>query len=334
MPQQQATICTTCHKAQKSGIHDSGEGTDNDPPCSLCHNPHNHESAEAQMHANHSAGCMVCHAPESAEPHQAMPQGARNCLDCHQGIAHAPEDSAPPLHPSAVRGRGVTLFYPGHASRDWLLRDHPGSQPLRQGTDCQRCHRGEEADMGAALAPGLEPASRVVGIAFDSKDDALLIELNWSGSREDRQIALMWGGPENTEFARGGCFAACHDKTGAHDYSMDGLTNESEIVERWAIQLESGEVETALMGRSAGASSAVSARVDYTDGQWHVRLAVDLGRPGHGAHFNRAGRYTFGMALHTAHDSGREHLVSLPMSLGFGTEDTDFSAGGESLTGH
>jgi predicted CXXCH cytochrome family protein len=324
VPEEQSAICTTCHKAQKSGIHDRGEGFENDPPCSLCHNPHNHEAAEPQMHANHSAGCMLCHAPEPGAPHETMAQGARDCLDCHQGIAHAPEDSAPPLHPSAVRGRGVTLFYPGHAGRDWLLRDHPGSQPLRQGTDCQRCHRGDEAEIGAAMAPDLDPASRVVGIAFAANGDELVIELNWSGTREDRQLALMWGGPQSTEFSHGGCFAACHDETGAHDYTMGGLT---ETVERWAVQLDTGEVDSKQVGSAgaAGSRKAISATVHYENGQWHVSLAVNLGQTGTGVHFNRTGRYTFGMALHTAHDSGREHLVSLPMSLGFGTTDTEFT---------
>lgn len=328
VPDQQAAVCTTCHKAQKSGIHDLGRGTAGDPPCSLCHNPHNHESAQPQMRANDSAGCMACHAPTMEQAHEAPAQGAGDCLDCHQGIAHAAEDSAPPLQPIAVRGRGVTLFYPGHASRQWLLRDHPGSQPLRQGTDCQRCHRGDEADIGAAMAPGLEPSSRVVGIAFSSTDETLHIELNWSGSREDRQIALMWGGPGNTEFTRGGCFAACHQATQAHNYAMAGMDDPEQAVERWVVALDSGNVSTALVGDTVASNGnrTVQATAQFDNGQWTVNLEVTLDRASNGVQFTHSDRYTFGIALHTSADSGREHLVSLPMSLGFGTEDTDFSA--------
>ena len=321
VPEEQLSVCTTCHKAQKSGIHELGG--ENDPPCSLCHNPHNHEAARPQMQANDSAGCLFCHGSEQmGSDHRP----ARVCLDCHQGIAHAPEDSAPPLHPQAVQGRGVTLFYPGHASREWLVRDHPGSQPLRQVTDCQRCHRGDEVEIGQTMAPGLDPSSRVVGIAFASDTATLTIELNWSGTRDDRQIALMWGGPSNEEFSRGACFAACHDTEPNHT-TMGGLADPGQAVELWRIQLDSGEVNTALVRGSVEdqADNTVAATVLHRDGQWTVELAVELGGASEGVLFERANRYTFGIALHTVNDSGREHLVSLPMSLGFGTEDTDFS---------
>lgn len=288
------------------------------------------------MQANGSAGCLVCHGSEQMGSEH---QPARVCLDCHQGISHAPEDSAPPLHPQAVQGRGVTLFYPGHASREWLVRDHPGSQPLRQGTDCQRCHRGDEADIGAAMAPGLDPSSRVVGIAFSRQGETLAIELNWSGTSDDRQIALMWGGPENPEFSRGGCFAACHEAqpgqverliahqgTDPLDASMGGPATE-QTVERWRIQLDSGEVSTTLVRPAVEGqrTNEVVAKVRHSDGQWTVKLAIALGQASDGVSFTPANRYTFGMALHSGRDSGREHLVSLPMSLGFGTEDTEFS---------
>lgn len=348
---QQFTICTTCHKAQKSGIHDLGSGGAQDPPCSACHDPHNHEAAAPRMHANDSAGCVFCHHEEQMETlaalnpragnfHRMLDRSQRDCLDCHQGIAHAPEDSAPPLQPMAVPGRAVTLFYPGHASRQWLEREHPGSQPLRQGTDCQRCHRGDEPGLGAAMAPGLEPSSRVLGIAFSSTGDRLRIELNWQGSREDRQLALMWGGPANPEFARGGCFAACHEAppgqatrlivhqgTDPLDASMGGFIAPGEAVELWRVQLDTGEVTTAPVRSSVENRSGnqVAASTKYEDGNWQVQLEVELGRASEGLHFARGNRYTFGLAVHGARASGREHLVSLPMSIGFDTEDTDFS---------
>ena len=48
LPEQQASVCTTCHKAQKKGIHELGGELSEEPPCSSCHNPHNHETAEPQ----------------------------------------------------------------------------------------------------------------------------------------------------------------------------------------------------------------------------------------------------------------------------------------------
>ena len=61
LQRQQFQVCTTCHKAQKSGIHGLGGELQDDPPCSLCHNPHDHEAAGPQMQANGSAGCVFCH---------------------------------------------------------------------------------------------------------------------------------------------------------------------------------------------------------------------------------------------------------------------------------
>ena len=81
-----------------------------------------------------------------------MAQTDRTCLDCHQSIAHAAPDSAPPLIPEPASSRDIALFFPGQADSEWLISSHPGSQPLRQGTGCQQCHRGEERIMGVARA--------------------------------------------------------------------------------------------------------------------------------------------------------------------------------------
>ncbi len=267
---EQSRVCTTCHKAQKTGIHDLGEQGPENPPCSLCHNPHNHEAAQPQMAANESAGCTFCHDtaqmetlaalnPKAGNYHRALDEGKRGCLDCHQGISHAPEESAPLLHPEPVRGRQLTLFYPGNATRQWLTSEHPGSQPLRQGTDCSLCHRGDEAQMGASLGAGLKQPSRQLGVAFSREADQILIDVRWTGSEEDTHLALMWGDDSNTEFRRGGCFAACHDNGqsqasrflfhGGDEYpaaTMGAITTGAEL---WRIALATGALETARVGR-------------------------------------------------------------------------------------
>ncbi len=345
---QQFTVCTTCHKAQKTGIHDLGQG--NDPACSLCHNPHNHEAAESKMRANASAGCVVCHddqqmnalmepRPDAGNLHPSLAGRELSCIDCHQHIAHAAEDSAPPLHPKAVSQRPITLFYPGNASREWLTSEHPGSQPLRQGTSCQRCHRGEEALLGRAMAPGLEPSSREIDIAFSRAGDQLHIELQWPGTVDDRQLALMWGEQDNLPVSRGGCFAACHDagpgENTAPDHllidplqtTMGGLDKPRQAAEQWRIQLDDGSVQTALAGHTVKdqPTNTVSASSSFNAGLWTVNLAIELNGAGPGISFGDQGRYTFGIALHGPGDEGREHLVSLPMTLGLNTRDTDFT---------
>lgn len=354
---QQAEVCTTCHKAQKSGIHDLGQDISEDPPCSLCHNPHDHESATTRMRENQSQGCVYCHDQQQMDGlaainnkagnyHRVMADPAHSCIDCHEGIAHAPEGSALPIHPSPARGRSVTLFYPGGIDHQWLLQEHPGSQPLRQGTHCQRCHRGDEAEMGASLAAGITPSSREIGIAFALQGDDLHIELSWEGPASDRHVALMWGDGQFSTFRQGGCFAACHTREdGPKIWSGKYLHNDKqappspegtmgsavaagERAELWRIPLGSEAASTALIAESANPRTANQLVVgkQHDNGRWTVSLRLELERAADGIHFSREGRYTFGIALHGAANSGREHWTSLPMSLSFGGIDTDFTA--------
>ena len=218
----QAQICLLCHKTQKSGIHSLPEKIADNPPCSSCHNPHGNPDAERQMRNNRSAGCNSCHnlvamakdprvSAKATSYHKTMTQPGRTCIDCHSGIAHAPANSVAPVLPAtAVSRKTITLFSPGQIDREWLTSEHPGSQPLRQGLDCETCHQGDEKTMGAKLAAPGATAARDISIAFKRQKDALLVSLSWLGGADDQQIAIMWGDGGNQEFGRGACWAACH----------------------------------------------------------------------------------------------------------------------------
>jgi predicted CXXCH cytochrome family protein len=356
--EQQAAVCTTCHKAQRSGIHDLGEGAPDNPPCSLCHNPHDHESAATRMRENQSLGCVVCHDQAQMESlailntqagkyHRVMAEQARSCIDCHEGIAHAPEDSAPPMHPHPVRERTVVLFHPGHINHQWLLREHPGSQPLRQGAHCRRCHRGDEAAMGASLAAGFTPSHREVSMAFAREVDQLVIDLSWEGPAADRHLALMWGDASYPTFRQAGCFAACHggeqgnarELFGKYPYAAEKSSDQSagtmdipaaagQRAELWRIPLGSAAPDTALLSGDAGPrpGNRLSVERHYSHGQWSVTLRLQLDTADSGIHFSGQGPYTFAVALHGAENPGRAHWVSLPLTLSFGGNDTDFTA--------
>ena len=106
LPEQQASVCTGCHKGQATGMHGMEGDLAAEPPCSSCHDPHNHETAEPQMATNESAGCRACHdlqalandplqAPKTRDYHIAAQQPGKTCLSCHQGIAHGPGATAP-----------------------------------------------------------------------------------------------------------------------------------------------------------------------------------------------------------------------------------------------
>jgi nitrate/TMAO reductase-like tetraheme cytochrome c subunit len=362
----QAQVCTTCHKAQKRGIHGMQELAAVNPPCSACHNPHDHETADAEMLANDSAGCRACHTPLGAEAlatapaaasdyHRLTASGDRSCLDCHRGIAHAAADAVTAMVPQAVVSRLVTLFQPGGADSEWLLRDHPGSQPLRQGGNCQQCHRGEEARMGVAQAGDLTPAYREITVAFSRSQEALTLSLRWRGSGDDTVLALMWGDGGSESFRRGGCFAACHTTSGEeHDsgaakgkYLLEsrvertppGRAGEAknpdkirdmmaagEFVTLWRLQLDSGQFDLAtLLGEVHWLeTNLIQIKKRRVDNNWAVEITAPLNNTGLQKPFTTDGKYTFGIALGSASHPGGGHWVSLPLTLSLVGDETDF----------
>ena len=368
--QQQAEVCTVCHKVQKKGIHGLEKLASRNPPCSDCHNPHDHESAQAQMLGNQSAGCSHCHdlvrmadskrvSDKAKSYHKAMARPGRTCLQCHQGEAHAPADTAPPMHPVPVTNKTITLFYPGMADSAWLAQSHPGSQPLRQGANCQQCHRGEEQAMGVARGGDITPASREVDVAFAREGDELHITLQWQGAADDAAISIMWGASANHEaFSAGGCFAACHsDLPGmsrdrgqaTRKYlqvsrsqqqgigrptlvkggtELAQLMEEGAFVEIWRISLGSSRVDKALLLATVDWQPAklISINNNYVDGRWSMALKLQMADTGEGVRFVSDNKYTFGIAMNGANNPGGKHWVSLPMTLSFGGDDTDFTA--------
>ena len=332
--EQQADVCTMCHKAQKQGIHGMQEMADSNPPCSACHNPHDHESAENEMLHNDSVGCRSCHDPrvlqnfyEPAQEgndsfHQMTPQADHTCLDCHQGIAHAAVDSVTAMVPQALSRKEITLFYPGTADSDWLRESHPGSQDMRQGRNCQQCHRGEEAVMGEAQSAGRGDAFRNVQVAFTLEADQLLISLQWQGPKDDSSISLMWSGRDAEALRNSGCFAACHsDMTGmgqdrgqqpgkylsaSRVQTQQEMLAQGEFAELWRIQLQSSTVEESLVLADTRWEPATSISVEkhYRDGQWDVTISRKLNEAVSRLGFTEEDKYTFGVALNGANNRG------------------------------
>ena len=365
----QAEVCTICHKAQKAGIHGLDEDPDADPACTTCHNPHDHESPVTEMLGNRSEGCRSCHdlvemaaledgSDKARSYHKVMAQADRTCLDCHQGISHAAPGSVPPMVPTATHEGSITLFYPGQSDSEWLRTEHTGAQPLRQGTGCQQCHRGEEAAMGEALAEGKRVATRQLDVAFSIADGALQIDLGWRGPADDADIALMWGDRGNRVFQRGGCFAACHNdmpgmtrdrgvQTGKYLLAsrvqeqrvgqpalvrdadeLAKLRAENYFIEMWRIDLASGRVETSALLEKLDWSDArgITTSASHDGERWTVRIRRPLGQLPGLKNFHADERYTFGVALHGADQPGGNHWISLPVSLGLASENTDFRA--------
>mgnify|MGYP003663636535 CR=1 FL=1 len=365
----QAEVCTMCHKAQKAGIHGLGGKLDAQPACSTCHNPHDHESAKTQMLLTRSAGCRTCHdlvtmandptvSEKATNYHKVMASPERTCIECHGGITHADHDAVTAFTPRASHRSTITLFYPGNADSEWLTENHPGSQPLRQGANCQLCHRGDEASMGAALANQATNAARSIDISFSLIDEALLLRLRWRGEPDDSSVSIMWGGTNTDDsFRRGGCFAACHNDmegmskdrgqaTGKYLWSsraQRGQLGQPAIVKSeaalremlqsgayailWQVDLSAGEARAAsvLDKLRWEAAAPLGSKAIYQDGWWDVTLRQPLDNQSPVLlSLDPVQRYTFGVALHGPGKSGAAHWVSLPFTLGGSGDDTDF----------
>lgn len=366
----QMELCTTCHKAQQSGMHGLKEMAEFNPACTTCHNPHDDRGPVSEMLDNRSEGCRSCHdlvrmassakvSDKAKSYHKVMAQTDRTCLDCHQSIAHAAPDSAPPLIPEPASSRDIALFFPGQADSEWLISSHPGSQPLRQGTGCQQCHRGEERIMGVARAGDFVPASVDLKASFSVAGGDLVVDLSWRGDALDRQVSLFWGDGSDQSVRRGNCFAACHaDMPGmsrdrgsqtdkylwasrtqqqqiglpAIDKSDDALAamiREGQFAELWRVGLGAQPNATdarVLDGTEWLNSGQLSVEASYDDGQWRVQFRRPLaGMPGT-ISFDQEGIYSLGFALNGQDNPGGRHWVSLPMTFSLPGNDTDFRA--------
>jgi predicted CXXCH cytochrome family protein len=362
----QMQVCTTCHRTQKTGIHGRENMIRMNPPCTQCHNPHADQSPVGVMLANDSMGCRRCHNLEAMARsekvsaraksfHRVMDGGDRTCVGCHKGVAHGDTEALEPFIPLPLAERELTLFDPGSSDAEWLVSEHPGSQPLRQGTNCRQCHRGEEAELSAALG-GPEPRVRALTVNFSSDDGALVTRLSWDGDRDDSRVSLMWGFGEDAALRRGGCWAACHDDMrgmrldkGKPKYLWSALSQRRAInqpavtkpedvlaadlaagrfAELWTIDLQSGalKVDALLDKPHRIATEAITAAVDYQDGRWTATVSRPLAPEAPLLEVETGRSYTFGAALHSKGHSGGDHWVSLPMTFSADRDDTDFIA--------
>lgn len=210
--------------------------------------------------------------------------------------------------------------------------------------------------MGQAQAGDSSTPAREVTVAFARDDRELDITLQWTGPENDSAISLMWDDGGSEAFRRGGCFAACHSDLpgmsrdrgqGTAKYlgssraqrerlgqpsllkSPEELAEQlaaGDFVEMWHVQLADGTLKTAkvLANVSWKATNLIQINKTYSNGQWTVALTVPLNNTNSPKPFTPDGKYTFGIALHGAVNSGGRHWVSLPLTMSFGGDETDF----------
>jgi hypothetical protein len=132
----------------------------------------------------------------------------------------------------SVKGKEVTLFYPGQASWEWLLTesDHSAADKFKQGKNCIECHKLEESDIGTKIVTGkkLEPdpipgksGSIKVNIKTAHDSEKFYVRFEWNETPQgdqpkmdkdfDTKITVMFDDGHVVEAKRAGCWGTCHD---------------------------------------------------------------------------------------------------------------------------
>ena len=105
---------------------------------------------------------------------------------------------------SGVEAREVTLFYPGQASMEWILKgsDHGGKRAFVQGDRCFDCHEDEEVDIGDLIISG----EKVEPTPIPGKRGSILLNVKAAHDADNLYMQFQWEDGEHAAipFAEGG----------------------------------------------------------------------------------------------------------------------------------
>jgi len=178
---------------------------------------------------------------QSTVPVTAVEQNAPVVTKAKKPTASSASASSTGIDWGSIEAREITLFYPGQASLEWVLKgsDHGGKRAFTKGDRCFECHEDEEMDIGDLIVSGekLEPTpipgkrgSIPVNIKAAHDADYLYLQFQWpdgehadipfvEGGKMDAEnpiklaIMLAYDDEDNpkVEFAdRAGCWQSCH----------------------------------------------------------------------------------------------------------------------------
>ena len=105
---------------------------------------------------------------------------------------------------SGVEPAEITLFYPGQASMEWILKgsDHGGKRAFTSGDRCFECHEDEEVDIGDLIVSGekLEPTP------IPGKRGSILVNVQAAHDADNLYMRFQWEDTEHAPvpFAEGG----------------------------------------------------------------------------------------------------------------------------------
>lgn len=269
--------------------------------------------------------------------------------------AFAPAMAAAPDW-SKVPGTKITVFYPGAAPIEWVMKgtEHGGARLVRKGESCASCHNAEAAEMGTKMVTGqkLEPAvikgkAGSIPVTVQAANDGANLYLRFSWKQppggadkmdKDNQVKLSVMLEDNKipNANLSGCWEACHvdarTMPDAKDdkktkYVKDGSLASGKFYDliQWTSKGAKHDgyiAETRVMD---GGKALVDAKGENKGGEWSVVFTRKFAG-GEGDITLAPGKtYNLGFAIHDDWTAGRFHQVSLGYSLGIDTKG-DISA--------
>lgn len=97
---------------------------------------------------------------------------------------------------SGIEASEITLFYPGQASLEWVLKgsDHGGKRAFTKGDRCFECHEDEELDIGELIVTG----EKVEPTPIPGKRGFIPVKIKAAHDNENLYLQFQW---EDTEHA-------------------------------------------------------------------------------------------------------------------------------------
>jgi cytochrome c-type protein NapC len=105
---------------------------------------------------------------------------------------------------STIEAREVTLFFPGQASMEWVLKgsDHGGKRAFVKGDRCFECHEDEEMDIGDLIVVG----DKVEEMVIPDKRGSILVNIQAAHDADNLYMRFQWEDGEHAPvpFVEGG----------------------------------------------------------------------------------------------------------------------------------
>ena len=236
--------CIDCHKGiAHNKVHDQLEDEEldaisaPDPELAMSELPSQWAAWIEKQEQEKAAKIAAAKAAPSPAPAPASPA---------EGGSAAPAGGM--IDWNGVPSRTITLFYPGQASMEWVLRgrDHGGARPFKAGDRCFDCHDEETADMGQKIVTGEKaepqpiPGKRgSIPVEVQAAHDAeyLYLRFSWEdgehapvpwvdGGKMDPdnpvKLAMMFATDEVEYADRAGCWGTCHADLNGMPFHPEG----------------------------------------------------------------------------------------------------------------